>query len=80
MFRVGQLHYTQGIPLDKIPVYQAMENTPYIQAPYLGTYFYLFNTTRPPVDDVRVRKALSMSIDREKLNNTVLQKNQCRGL
>ncbi|MBT3410627.1 MAG: peptide ABC transporter substrate-binding protein [Halieaceae bacterium] len=74
MFRVGQLHYTQGIPLDKIPVYQAMEDTPYIQAPYLGTYFYLFNTTRPPVDDVRVRKALSMSIDREKLNNTVLQK------
>jgi len=24
MFRVGQLHYTGGIPLDKIPVYQAM--------------------------------------------------------
>lgn len=73
MFRVGQLHYTQTIPLDKIPVYQAMEDTPYIQAPYLGTYFYLINTKRPPVDDVRVRKALSMAIDREKLNDTVLQ-------
>jgi oligopeptide transport system substrate-binding protein len=74
MFRVGQLHYTQTIPLDKIPVYQAMENTPYVQAPYLGTYFFLINTNRPPVDDVRVRKALSMSIDRQKLNDTVLQK------
>jgi len=74
MFRVGQLHYTQTIPLDKIPVYQAMENSPYVQAPYLGTYFFLFNTTRPPVDDVLVRKALSMSIDRQKLNDTVLQK------
>ena len=74
MFRVGQLHYTGTIPLDKIPVYQAMENTPYVQAPYLGTYFFLFNTTRPPVDDVRVRKALSMAIDRDKLNDTVLQK------
>ena len=74
MFRVGQLHYTQTIPLDKIPVYQAMENSPYVQAPYLGTYFFLFNTTRPPVGDVRVRKALSMSIDRQKLNDTVLQK------
>jgi len=73
MFRVGQLHYTQGIPLDKIPVYQAMEDTPYVQAPYLGTYFYLINTKRPPVDDVRVRKALSMAIDRVKLNRTVLQ-------
>ncbi len=74
MFRVGQLHYTQTIPLDKIPVYQAMENTPYVQAPYLGTYFFLINTNRPPVDDVRVRKALSMAIDRHKLNDTVLQK------
>ncbi|RLQ23380.1 peptide ABC transporter substrate-binding protein [Seongchinamella sediminis] len=74
MFRVGQLHYTNTIPLDKIPVYQAMENTPYVQAPYLGTYFYLINTKRPPVDDVRVRKALSMAIDRQKLNDTVLQK------
>ncbi len=74
MFRVGQLHYTQSIPLDKIPVYQAMEDTPYVQAPYLGTYYYLINTNRPPVDDVRVRKALSMAIDRVKLNATVLQK------
>ena len=73
MFRVGQLHYTQSIPLDKIPVYQAMKDTPYVQAPYLGTYFFLLNTKRPPVDDVRVRQALSMSIDREKLNATVLQ-------
>lgn len=73
MFRVGQLHYTQSIPLDKIPVYQAMKDTPYVQAPYLGTYFFLLNTKRPPVDDVRVRQALSMAIDRVKLNATVLQ-------
>ena len=73
MFRVGQLHYTQSIPLDKIPVYRAMENSPYVQAPYLGTYYFLINTKRPPVDDVRVRQALSMAVDREKLNRTVLQ-------
>jgi oligopeptide transport system substrate-binding protein len=73
-FRAGQLHYTQSIPLDKIPVYQAMENSPYVQEPYLGTYFYLINTRRPPVDDPRVRRALSMSIDRDTLMDTVLQK------
>jgi len=73
MFRVGQLHYTQSIPLDKIPVYRAMENSPYVQAPYLGTYYFLINTKRPPVDDVRVRQALSMAVDRDKLNRTVLQ-------
>lgn len=74
MFRVGQLHYTQTIPLDKIPQYQKMDNTPYVQSPYLGTYFYLFNTNRPPLDDVRVRRALSIAVDRVKLNNSVLQK------
>ncbi len=74
MFRVGQLHRTGGIPLEKIPVYQAMKNTPLLMAPYLGTYYYLFNIDKPPVDDVRVRKALAMTVDRDKLINTVLQK------
>jgi oligopeptide transport system substrate-binding protein len=72
MFRVGQLHYTEVIPLDKIPVYRAMEDSPYVNAAYLGTYYYLLNTDEPPLDDVRVRQALSMAIDRERLANTVL--------
>jgi oligopeptide transport system substrate-binding protein len=73
MFRVGQLHYTQTVPLDKIKVYKALEDSPYVQAPYLGTYYYLLNTERTPVDDPRVRRALSMSVDRETLIATVLK-------
>ncbi len=74
MFRAGQLHYTSEVPLEKIPVYEAMDKSPYVQAPYLGTYFYLINTSRPPADDVKVRQALSMAVDRQTLADTVLQK------
>lgn len=73
MFRVEQLHRTEGVPLDKVPVYRAIANSPYMQDPYLGTYYYLINTDREPVNDVRVRKALSMALDRDQLARTVMQ-------
>lgn len=73
MFRVEQLHRTEGVPLDKVPVYRAIPDSPYMQDPYLGTYYYLINTDREPVNDVRVRKALSMALDRDQLARTVMQ-------
>jgi len=73
MFRAEQLHYTQVVPLDKIPEYRKQGNTSYVQAAYLGTYYYLINTDRPPVDNVMVRRALSYALDRDTLTRTVLQ-------
>jgi oligopeptide transport system substrate-binding protein len=45
-------------------------------APNLCTYYYGFNTTAPFVDDVRVRRALSMSVDRQSLIDNVLKGDQ----
>jgi oligopeptide transport system substrate-binding protein len=73
MFRAGQLHYTYEVPMNKVPAYRTMPDSAYVQAPYLGTYYYQLNTTRPPLNDVRVRRALSMAIDREQLISTVLE-------
>lgn len=72
MYRAGQLHYTYTVPPDKVPVYRTMENSPFVLSPYLGSYFYRINTTRPPLDDVRVRRALALSVDRVRLAEKVM--------
>jgi len=34
---------------------------------YLGTYFFRFNVTRKPFDDPRVRQALALAVDKERI-------------
>ncbi|MCH7751901.1 MAG: peptide ABC transporter substrate-binding protein [Planctomycetes bacterium] len=41
-------------------------------APFIGTYYYMLNTTRKPLDDVRVRKALSLALDREEICTKIM--------
>ncbi len=66
-FRTGGLHLTENVPLPKIDIYQ-QEQFPFLRIdPYLGTYYYRLNTTRPPFDDVRVRQAFALSLDRDTL-------------
>lgn len=45
-------------------------------APVLCTYYYGYNTKAPVVDDPRIRRALSMSVDRQSLIDNVLKGDQ----
>ncbi len=76
MFRTGQLHRTNTVPLSKLDVYRR-ENPDLLRIePLLSVYFYRCNTTRPPFDDVRVRRAFALAIDRESLVTNVLRGGQ----
>ena len=76
MFRAGQLHVTNTLPADKVDTYRSTRPEVLKIAPYYGTYFYRLNTTRPPLDDARVRRALALSIDREAIVGTILRAGQ----
>jgi oligopeptide transport system substrate-binding protein len=67
MFRSGKVHVTNEIPLEKIPQWKKDTSGVYVGAPYLGTYFYWINVRKKPLDDKRIRKALNLSIDRERI-------------
>ncbi|MBS1677740.1 MAG: ABC transporter substrate-binding protein [Actinobacteria bacterium] len=43
-----------------------------VPAPVLSSYTYALNTSMKPLDDVRVRKAMAMALDREAMNEAVL--------
>ncbi len=75
-FRAGQLHVTDALPPGKIDTYRAASPSPLRIDPLLGTYFYRLNTTRPFLNDPRVRRALSLAIDREALVEKILRGGQ----
>ncbi|ERB63373.1 peptide ABC transporter substrate-binding protein (plasmid) [Vibrio coralliilyticus OCN008] len=64
-FLTGEIDITSSIPVDQFErlTYERPDQI-WVQ-PALCTEFYQFNTARAPFDDVRVRRALSLALDRE---------------
>jgi oligopeptide transport system substrate-binding protein len=76
MFRANTLHITESIPSEKIAVYQAKNSREIKISPYFGTYYYRINTLKPPMDDKRIRLALAMTIDRQKIVTAITKGGQ----
>lgn len=70
-FRAGQLHLTYSLPSAKIPVYREKSPTLLRLDLLLANNYLNFNTTQPPFDNVKVRRALAMAIDRVALATNI---------
>ena len=67
LFRAGELDITHSVPTERIgTLRQDMPDALRI-APLLALYYLAFDLTEPPLDDARLRQALSMAIDRRQL-------------
>ncbi|MGC5325307.1 peptide ABC transporter substrate-binding protein [Brevibacillus sp. SYSU BS000544] len=78
MFDNGELDWA-GKPLSDIPT-DAMkplkENGTLQTQTTAGTYWYKFNTEKPPFNNVKVRKAFAYAIDRQSIIDNITQGNQ----
>jgi len=75
-FRAGQLHVTDALPPAKIDTYRRDPSRLLRIDPLLGTYFYRLNVAHPPLDDVRVRHALALAVDRRAIVEKILRGDQ----
>jgi oligopeptide transport system substrate-binding protein len=73
-FLSGGVDWIRSIPARRID--EAQANPDYYVSPYLGTYFFRFNVTKKPFDDVRVRKAFTMAVDKKDVCERVLKAGQ----
>ena len=75
-FTAGQLHITDAVPVSKVGYYRKQNHPSLNIDPYLSTYFLRLNTSKKPLNDPRVRRALSIAINRSFIVETVTQGKQ----
>lgn len=72
-FEAGELDSNDDIPTEQLADLKAKFGDQVRLGPYLGTYYYAFKTDKAPWDNVKLRHAVSMAIDREYLAEKVWQ-------
>ncbi len=64
-YRSGRVDYMNSLPSVMLPTLLGSGEAKI--APTLGTSFSVFNITKPPFDDLRVRRAFALAVDRQML-------------
>ncbi|MEO7412832.1 MAG: peptide ABC transporter substrate-binding protein [Opitutaceae bacterium] len=75
-YRAGQIDVTMAVPVTKLETYARERAAELHRTPLAETHYLAFNTQRAPLNDVRVRRALALAIDRPKIVERVLRGGQ----
>jgi oligopeptide transport system substrate-binding protein len=71
-YRAGEFDILSSFPADQYQLLQDQYPGEAHVAPFLGVYYYVMNQERPELQDMNVRKALSLAINREVIGPDVL--------
>jgi oligopeptide transport system substrate-binding protein len=69
----GALFDSDQVDIASAPISRGTDSAGYVSAAQLSTNYIGFNQQAAPFDDIKVRQAFAMSIDRAQLAKTVLQ-------
>ena len=73
-YNSGEAQLVKDVPTDEIPsLTKAEDGGDFYVDTILGTYYVSLNDAIEPFNDVNVRKALSLAIDRDYVANTIMQ-------
>lgn len=70
-YQTGEVLLIKDVPTEEIPSLEGTDD--FYVDPIIGTYYISLNIEKAPFDDVNVRKALSLAIDREYVASTLMQ-------
>lgn len=77
-YEVGKTQW-QGdvsLPVDRVPGLRAAGRPDFHSDPKMCSYYYSVRVDRPPLDDVRIRRAVALAIDKERLALHILRGGQ----
>ncbi len=74
-FEEGELDLADSVPVTQISHLEA-ENDSFYIFPHIGTHFYYLNVNNPALEDIRVRKALNLALDRTAIVTQVTKAGQ----
>ena len=72
VLKTGEVNMVMELPAQFIPAYKSDSRFQIVSAPQPGTgMLFVMNTSRPPLDDIRVRTALRIAYDQDQMNQAL---------